>query len=49
MVKTNAMNTQGDKISHIAQSLHFNYVKNNWGSILCHYLTTNVLVYDQMK
>ena len=38
MVKTNAMNTQGDKISALREITR--------GSIMCHYLTTNDLVYD---
>ena len=38
MVKTNAMNTHGDKKKAITR-----------GSIMCHYLTTNDLIYDQMK
>ena len=42
MVKTNALNTQGDKIKAILlKSLHFYYVKNNSNS--------NDLVCDRMK
>ena len=51
MVKTNAMNTQGDMLPvfivcyRIAKCIR----EITRGSNMCHYLTTNDLVYDRMK
>ena len=50
MVKTNAMNTQGDKVLPVfITELQSALREITRGSKLCRYLTTNVLVYDRMK